>query len=85
VSVFEREENWINQEVDRILAESVDRISLDHPLPVGYHGRFDVLSVSDIKMLDAIGIESLSRWHLEYLAARDIAPTAEPVKIPNGI
>jgi len=36
-------------------------------------------------VLDAELIESLSRWHPEYLAARGLAPTAEPIKIPNGI
>jgi hypothetical protein len=33
---------------------------------------------------DAELIESLSRWHPRYLAARSIVPTAEPVNITSG-
>jgi len=35
--------------------------------------------VSDVEL-----VESLSRWHPEYLAARGIALTAEPVSIPGA-
>jgi len=34
---------------------------------------------------DAELVESLFRWHPEYLAERGIAPTAEAVRIPSGI
>jgi hypothetical protein len=52
-------EDFGPNKADHDMLEAINR-NLNEPLPKGYHGRFHLLSVEDVKFLIAVGVDPLS-------------------------